>query len=88
MLQNHAGGVKIKDAVLTVPCQATQRQRQALVDAAEIAGLHVLSLVHETSAAALHHMLDVPPNATNVALFFNMGGKRVEVGEGGRTLRG
>ena len=48
----------IKDVVLTVPSFYTQSERQAYLDAAEIAGLKVLSLIEENTAAALQYGLD------------------------------
>jgi hypoxia up-regulated 1 len=47
-----------KDAVLTVPGFYTQREREALKTAAELAGLNVLSLIEENTAAALHYGMD------------------------------
>ncbi len=50
-------GNTIKDTVITVPSHWNQRQRQAMIDAAKIAGLHCI-LVHETSAAAINLGMD------------------------------
>ena len=47
-------GGEIKDIVLTVPTAWNQRKRQALVDAASIAGFQGIQLVHETASAAVH----------------------------------
>ncbi|CEL94101.1 unnamed protein product [Vitrella brassicaformis CCMP3155] len=70
----------VRDCVITVPCTATQRQRQALIDAATIAGFNVLALVHENTAAAVHHALDVnATEAKKTVLFYNMGSKYTEV---------
>ena len=46
-------GAKIRDCVLTVPVYFTQAERVALMDAAELAGLKVLSLVEDNTAAAI-----------------------------------
>ncbi|CUF98600.1 heat shock protein 70-like, putative [Bodo saltans] len=43
----------VRDAILVVPRGYTSRQRQAMVDAAAITGLRVLSFIHPTTAAAL-----------------------------------
>lgn len=52
------GQSAIKDVVITVPAFFGQAQRQALLDAADIAGLNVLSLVGEHAAAALQWGID------------------------------
>jgi hypothetical protein len=48
----------VRDCVLTVPCFATMHERRALVTAAEVAGLKVLSLIEDNTAAALHYGKD------------------------------
>ena len=48
----------VRDCVLTVPCFATAHERRALVTAAEVAGLKVLSLIEDNTAAALHYGKD------------------------------
>ena len=55
------------------------RQRQALIDAAEIAGFRVKLLAHETSAAALQRSLDFDPVEPEKQLIFNMGARKTEV---------
>jgi hypoxia up-regulated 1 len=47
-----------RDVVLTVPMFSTQRERLALLDAAQLAQLNVLQLVEETTAAALQYATD------------------------------
>lgn len=49
---------QVVDAVLTAPSYFTQRERQALIDAAEIAGINVLSLINEPTAFALQYAID------------------------------
>jgi molecular chaperone DnaK (HSP70) len=46
-------GTKITDCVLGVPGFFTEQQRRAVLDAAHVAGLNILRLVHETTATAL-----------------------------------
>ena len=46
-------GAKITDTVLSIPGFFTEQQRRAVLDAASIAGLNVLRLIHETTATAL-----------------------------------
>ena len=62
---------EISDCVLTVPSFYTQTQRQALLDAARIANLKVLSLVDANTAAAVQYGLDRKEDKT--ILIFNMG---------------
>src|SRR5207237_10737801 len=51
-------GEKISQAVITVPAYVNDNQRQATKDAGQIAGLEVLRLVNEPTAAALAYGLD------------------------------
>uniref|UniRef100_A0A672H5N5 Heat shock 70 kDa protein 14 n=1 Tax=Salarias fasciatus TaxID=181472 RepID=A0A672H5N5_SALFA len=48
-------GADVRDAVITVPFEFAQAQKQALRDAAEAAGFHVLRLIHEPAAALLSY---------------------------------
>lgn len=69
---NRAARVHFKDAVLTVPAHATVRQREAVRRAAEAAGLTVLALVNEPTAAALYYAnLKLPQERI---LIFDLGG--------------
>ncbi|EER01370.1 HSP protein, putative, partial [Perkinsus marinus ATCC 50983] len=69
------------EAVITVPSWASQRYRQAVLDAAEIAGFARTTLVHETTAAAVQRAVDVKfDNAdTLLTLFVNIGAMQTEV---------
>lgn len=51
-------GEKIKDAVITVPAYFNDSQRQATKDAGKIAGLNVMRIINEPTAAALAYGLD------------------------------
>jgi hypoxia up-regulated 1 len=66
----------ITDCVLTVPSFFTQLQRQALLDAARIAGLKVLALVDANTAAAVQYGLDRKEDKT--ILIFNMGAENAQ----------
>jgi len=76
----HAGGgLKVRDCVLTVPAFWTQNERAALLDAAELAGLKVLALVDENTAAGVHYGIDrVTENATHYMVLYNMGDEDTE----------
>ncbi|UJR16761.1 hypothetical protein I4U23_003661 [Adineta vaga] len=67
-------GKKVSEAVITVPAYFNNSQRQATKDAAQIAGLHVLRIINESSAAAIaygFHSCDA--DARNI-LIFDLGG--------------
>ena len=71
----------LKDLVITVPSWATKRERQAVIDAAHIAGFTKVSLVHETSTAAVQRALDLDldANSTSVkTIYLNVGANHFE----------
>jgi molecular chaperone DnaK len=78
-------GEKVTDAVITVPAYFNDAQRQATKDAGRIAGLNVLRIVNEPTAAALAYGLDKKHDET-IAVFDFGGGtfdiSVLEVGEG------
>ncbi|WP_392481414.1 molecular chaperone DnaK [Nostoc sp. C110] len=78
-------GEPITQAVITVPAYFNDSQRQATKDAGKIAGLEVLRIINEPTAAALAYGLDKKGNET--ILVFDLGGGTfdvsiLEVGEG------
>ena len=78
-------GEKVEQAVITVPAHFNDSQRQATKDAGEIAGLEVMRLVNEPTAAALAYGLDKKKDE-KIAVFDFGGGtfdiSILEVGEG------
>jgi molecular chaperone DnaK len=78
-------GEKVTDAVITVPAYFNDAQRQATKDAGRIAGLNVLRIVNEPTAAALAYGLDKKGDET-IAVYDFGGGtfdiSILEVGEG------
>jgi molecular chaperone DnaK len=78
-------GEKISDAVITVPAYFNDAQRQATKDAGKIAGLNVLRIINEPTAAALAYGLDKKKNET-IAVYDFGGGtfdiSVLEVGDG------
>ena len=78
-------GEKVSDAVITVPAYFNDAQRQATKDAGQIAGLNVLRIVNEPTAAALAYGLE-KKNDETIAVFDLGGGtfdiSVLEVGEG------
>ena len=78
-------GEKVTDAVITVPAYFNDAQRTATRDAGKIAGLNVLRIINEPTAAALAYGLDKKKNET--ILVFDLGGGTfdvsiLEVGDG------
>jgi molecular chaperone DnaK len=78
-------GQKVTDAVITVPAYFNDAQRQATKDAGKIAGLNVLRIVNEPTAAALAYGLDKKKDET-IAVYDFGGGtfdiSILEVGDG------
>ncbi len=79
-------GEKVTDAVITVPAYFNDAQRTATKEAGEIAGLNVLRIVNEPTAAALAYGLDKGSEEQRI-LVFDLGGgtfdvSLLEIGEG------
>ncbi len=78
-------GEKVKDAVITVPAYFNDAQRQATKDAGRIAGLNVLRIINEPTAASLAYGLDKKKDE-RIAVFDLGGGtfdiSILEIGEG------
>jgi len=70
-------GEKITDAVITVPAYFNDAQRQATKEAGQIAGLNVLRIINEPTAAALAYGLDKEQDQT--ILVFDLGGGTFDV---------
>lgn len=78
-------GEKVKEAVITVPAYFNDAQRNATKDAGRIAGLEVLRIINEPTAAALAYGMDKQVHET--VLVFDLGGgtfdvSLLDVGEG------
>ena len=67
-------GEKVTDAVITVPAYFNDSQRQATKDAGAIAGLNVLRIINEPTAAALAYGLDKKTAGEQNVLIFDCGG--------------
>jgi molecular chaperone DnaK len=70
-------GEKVTEAVITVPAYFNDAQRQATKDAGKIAGLEVLRIINEPTAAALAYGLDKKGSET--VLVFDLGGGTFDV---------
>ncbi|CAN5143764.1 molecular chaperone DnaK [soil metagenome] len=71
-------GEPVTDAVITVPAYFNDAERQATKDAGEIAGLNVLRIINEPTAAALAYGLD-KGKADELILVFDLGGGTFDV---------
>ncbi|XP_015912981.2 major heat shock 70 kDa protein Ab-like [Parasteatoda tepidariorum] len=72
-------GQKVTDAVVTVPAYFNDSQRQATKDAGKIAGLNVLRIINEPTAAALAYGLDKNLRGEKNVLIFDLGGGTFDV---------
>ncbi len=80
-------GEKVTQAVITVPAYFADSQRQATKDAGRIAGLEVLRIINEPTAAALAYGLDKGQNANQKIFIYDLGGGTfdisiLEIGDG------
>lgn len=67
-------GQEVKDAVITVPAYFDDAQRKATIEAGEIAGLNVLRIINEPTAAALAYGIDKANKDMNIAVYDIGGG--------------
>lgn len=72
-------GEKVTQAVITVPAYFSDSQRQATKDAGKIAGLEVLRIINEPTAAALAYGLDKGENKNQKVLIYDLGGGTFDV---------
>jgi L1 cell adhesion molecule like protein len=72
-------GEKVTDAVITVPAYFNDSQRQATKDAGAIAGLNVLRIINEPTAAAIAYGLDKKQAGEKNVLIFDCGGGTFDV---------
>jgi len=72
-------GKDIKDVVVTVPAYFNDSQRQATKDAGAIAGLNVLRIINEPTAAAIAYGLDKKTSGETNVLIFDLGGGTFDV---------
>ena len=76
--ESYLGG-KVTQAVITVPAYFNDSQRQATKDAGRIAGLEVLRIINEPTAAALAYGLDKGENQNQKILVYDLGGGTFDV---------
>jgi heat shock protein 1/8 len=72
-------GCEITDAVITVPAYFNDQQRQATKDAGTIAGLNVLRIINEPTAAAIAYGLDKTEEGEKNILIYDLGGGTFDV---------
>jgi len=71
-------GTEVKDAVITVPAYFSNNQKQATKEAGEIAGLNVVRIVNEPTAAALAYGIDKKDKDMKIAVF-DLGGGTFDI---------
>lgn len=72
-------GQNVTQAVITVPAYFSDSQRQATKDAGKIAGLDVLRIINEPTAAALAYGLDKDENKNQKIIIYDLGGGTFDV---------
>jgi heat shock protein 1/8 len=72
-------GKEVKDAIVTVPAYFNDSQRQATKDAGTIAGLNILRIINEPTAAAIAYGLDKKFKTERNVLIFDLGGGTFDV---------
>jgi len=72
-------GETVEHAVITVPAYFNDQQRQATKDAGRIAGLNVLRIINEPTAAAISYGLNNKKGGENNVLIFDLGGGTFDV---------
>ncbi|XP_013790066.1 heat shock 70 kDa protein 4-like [Limulus polyphemus] len=74
--------IKVNDCVISVPVYFTDRERRAMLDAAQIAGLNVLRLMNEPTAVALNYgfyQTDLDDEKAKKVVFVDMGHSAIQV---------
>ena len=72
-------GETVTDAVITVPAYFNDSQRQATKDAGSIAGLNVLRIINEPTAAAIAYGLNMNSEKETNVLIYDLGGGTFDV---------
>lgn len=73
LAESHAG-IPVKDAVISVPPYFGQAERRGVLQAAQLAGINVLSLINEHAGAALQYGIDKDfSNESRYVIFYDMG---------------
>ncbi len=72
-------GSEVKNAIITVPAYFNDSQRQSTKDAGRIAGLNVMRIINEPTAAAVAYGLDNKSSEDRIVLVFDLGGGTLDV---------
>ena len=72
-------GSEVKNAIITVPAYFNDSQRQSTRDAGRIAGLNVMRIINEPTAAAIAYGLDNRSSEERIVLVFDLGGGTFDV---------
>ena len=76
--EDYVGG-EVKNAIITVPAYFNDSQRQSTRDAGRIAGLNVMRIINEPTAAAIAYGLDNRSSEERIVLVFDLGGGTFDV---------
>ncbi|CAL8133399.1 unnamed protein product [Orchesella dallaii] len=77
--EKYLGGIKVTKAVITVPAYFDDGQRAATVDAGEMAGLEVLTILNEPTAAAIAYKMEQFSDTPRKVLVYDLGGGTFDV---------
>ena len=72
-------GQEVKDSIITVPANFNDSQRQSTINAAKIAGLNVVQIINEPTAAALTFGLEFQSNKKRNVCMFDLGGGTFDI---------
>ncbi len=72
-------GATVRKAVITVPAYFNDAQRQATRDAGKLAGLDVLRIVNEPTAASLAYGIGIDPEDTQIVAVYDLGGGTFDI---------
>ncbi|KAJ2810933.1 lumenal Hsp70 protein [Coemansia furcata] len=86
-LVKESEGVVVKDAVFTVPSFFDRNQRQAMLDAAQLAGFRTLALVNDGSAVALNYAMSRSFAKPEKHVFYDMGAGKTVATVAGFSMR-
>jgi molecular chaperone DnaK len=76
--ENYFHGMEITDAIITVPAYFNEAEKQATIDAGKMAGLNVLQLINEPTAAAISYGISTA-DKTQKVFVFDLGGGTFDV---------
>lgn len=76
---SHQADTDIRDVVLTIPANWGFKAKMSLINAAHLAQFHVLGLINENSAAAIHYAITRNDTEPYNVMFFNLGSHNLQI---------